>query len=59
VEDLPEYFNVDATLIRILFIVLLLASLGTAILLYILLTIIIPEEPEYGGELSEKETQEE
>jgi len=56
---LGEYFNVDPTLVRILFIILLLGSVGTAILLYLLLAIVIPEEPENGGELSGKETQEE
>ena len=54
-----EYFNVDPTLVRILFVILLLGSAGTAILLYLLLAIVMPEEPEYGGEVSGKETQEE
>lgn len=56
---LAEYFNVDPTLVRILFIILLLGSVGTAILLYLLLAIVMPEEPENGGELGGEETQEE
>jgi len=56
---LAEYFNVDPTLVRILFIILLLASVGTAALLYLLLALVMPEEPENGGEVSGKETQEE
>jgi len=39
-----EYFNVDPTLVRILFVILLLGSAGTAILLYLLLAIVMPEE---------------
>lgn len=39
-----EYFDVDPTLLRVVYIVFLLASLGTAILLYLLLALVIPEE---------------
>ncbi|USS40468.1 PspC domain-containing protein [Thermococcus aggregans] len=56
---LAEYFNVDPTLVRILFILLLLGSVGTAALLYLLLALVMPEEPEEGGEVSGEETQEE
>jgi phage shock protein C len=45
---LAAYFNVDVTLIRVLFI--LLGLLGAAgILLYIAMWIIVPEEPPVGG----------
>ena len=40
---LGEYFNVDPTLIRILW-VLLTLTIGTGLMLYIILAIIIPEE---------------
>jgi phage shock protein C len=45
---LAEYFNVDVTLIRVLF--LLLGVLGGAgIVLYIAMWIIVPREPPVGG----------
>jgi phage shock protein C len=45
---LAAYFNVDVTLIRVLFI--LLGLLGAAgILLYLAMWIIVPEEPPVGG----------
>lgn len=40
-----EYFNIDATIIRLIWAVL--ACSGTGILVYILAAIIIPIEPEY------------
>lgn len=39
-----EYFNVDPTLIRLIFIVLLFIA-GSSLLAYIIAAIIIPEEP--------------
>ena len=39
---LAEYFNLDATLVRIIFIVLTLAS-GAGIILYLLLALVIPK----------------
>lgn len=42
-----EYFDVDPTLLRVVYVIFLLASLGTAILLYLLLALVIPE----GGEV--------
>jgi phage shock protein C len=45
---LAEYFNVDVTLMRVLFI--LLGLLGaTGIILYIAMWIIVPQEPPVGG----------
>ena len=45
---LAEYFNVDVTLMRVLFIVL--AVLGAAgIVIYIAMWIIVPQEPPVGG----------
>lgn len=44
---LGEYFDIDATLVRIIFVVSLFLG-GTGIIAYILLWIIVPEEP-YPG----------
>jgi len=41
---LAEYFNVDPTLVRILFVIFSLAG-GPGILLYIILWIVMPEAP--------------
>ncbi|AIF69518.1 hypothetical protein PAP_05575 [Palaeococcus pacificus DY20341] len=42
---IAEYLEIDPTIIRIIYILLLIASAGTAILLYFLLAIVMPEEP--------------
>ncbi|HUN66851.1 MAG TPA: PspC domain-containing protein [Bacteroidota bacterium] len=39
-----KYFNTDPTIIRILYVVLVLASFGWGLLLYIILGIVMPEE---------------
>jgi phage shock protein C len=41
---LAQYFNLDATLIRILFVVLAVLG-GSGLLLYVLMWIIVPNEP--------------
>jgi phage shock protein C len=41
---IAEYFEIDPTIVRILYVILVLASFGWALLLYIILAIIIPEE---------------
>lgn len=41
-----EYFNVDPTIIRLLFILLLFGA-GSGLLAYIIAAIIIPEQPRY------------
>ncbi len=59
---LAEYFNIDTTLVRVLFVVTLFLG-GTGILAYIILWIIVPEEPikfppvEVGEEKTNNETQ--
>jgi phage shock protein C len=45
---LAQRFNVDATLIRVLFVLLGLFG-GGGILLYIAMWIIVPQEPPAGG----------
>lgn len=42
-----ELFNIDATIIRILFVVLAVCSLGTMILIYAVSSLIVPNSP-YG-----------
>jgi phage shock protein PspC (stress-responsive transcriptional regulator) len=42
---LAQYFNADATLIRVLFVVLALLG-GPGILIYLLMWILVPEEPQ-------------
>ena len=45
---LAERFNVDPTLVRVLFIVLAIFG-GAGIVLYIALWIVVPEQPPAGG----------
>ncbi len=39
---LGEYFNIDATLIRLIFIVLGIGSLGSMLIAYFIATLVIP-----------------
>lgn len=43
---LSEYFNIDATIIRIIFVVLLLPGWLPGFIPYVILWIVVPEEPE-------------
>ena len=43
---LGEYFDVDPTLIRVIFILLALLSFGLGVIGYILIWMIIPRKPE-------------
>ena len=42
---LAEYFNLDPTLIRLLFVLLGLATGGAALLAYLVMWIIVPRKP--------------
>jgi phage shock protein C len=42
---LAQYFNTDATLMRVLFVVLALLG-GPGLVIYLVLWIVVPEEPE-------------
>lgn len=42
---LGKYFNLDPTIVRILWVLFAVASLGTALLIYVILIFVIPEEP--------------
>jgi phage shock protein C len=41
---IAAYFNVDSTIVRILYICLVIASFGWGLLLYIILVLLMPEE---------------
>ncbi|MBI4547116.1 MAG: PspC domain-containing protein [Ignavibacteriae bacterium] len=43
-SGIAEYFDIDPTIVRILFVFIVLASLGWGLLLYIILAILMPEE---------------
>jgi phage shock protein PspC (stress-responsive transcriptional regulator) len=46
---LAEYFGVDATIIRIIAVILLLPGWIPGFLPYVILWVVVPEEPETGG----------
>jgi len=46
---LGEYFNVDPTVMRLLFVFVTLMSFGLGLLAYIIMWIIMPEKPESKG----------
>lgn len=56
---LAEYFDIDPTLMRVIFLVILFASAGMAFALYLVLAILIPKksELEEGEEAKNKEKQ--
>ena len=53
-----EYFNLDPTIIRILF-VLLALIVGGGLLIYLILWLIIPQEPEMTDVVAEEAPEEE
>ena len=40
-----EYFDVDPTIVRVLWVFLTLAGMGLGIILYIIMAVIVPENP--------------
>ncbi len=42
---LGEYFGVDPTVMRVLFVVATVLGFGSPILIYLILLIVVPEEP--------------
>jgi len=46
---LSDYLGVDATLLRILLIIVAVFSAGSVVLVYIVAGFVIPREPQYGG----------
>lgn len=49
-NGLAEYFGLDVTLVRVLFVVLVLASVGSALLVYVILWAVAPMVPEAPAE---------
>lgn len=43
---LASYFNIDATVLRIVYVLLSIFVLGCPIIIYLIAALIIPEEPE-------------
>lgn len=46
---LADYFNLDVTLVRVLFVVLVLASVGSAALAYVILWAVAPSAAHSGA----------
>ena len=45
---LAQYFNVDSTIVRLLFVFFTL-FVGCGVLVYIICALVVPEEPDNGG----------
>lgn len=45
---IAEYFNIDATIVRLLWVACVLLA-GTGLLLYIIAALVMPEDPNYVG----------
>jgi phage shock protein PspC (stress-responsive transcriptional regulator) len=56
---IADYFRVDPVIVRILWIVLCLFSLGIGIIVYLVCWVIIPLEPEEAVDVSAREVREE
>ena len=41
-----KYFNVDATILRIIYVLLSIFVIGCPIIIYLIVALVIPEEPE-------------
>jgi phage shock protein C len=42
---LGKYFNMDPIIVRVLWVIFALASLGIALIVYVIMAIVVPEEP--------------
>ena len=42
---LAEYFNVDPTMVRLLYVIFTLLSMGTGLLVYLIAWLIVPRNP--------------
>jgi phage shock protein C len=42
---LAQYFNIDVTLVRLVFAALIVAGVGSPLLVYLVMAIIVPEQP--------------
>ncbi len=43
---IAKYFNIDATILRIIYVLLSIFVIGCPIIIYLIVALIIPEEPE-------------
>jgi len=50
---IADYFNLDPTIVRIIWIILTLAG-GPGLILYIIMALVVPEEPEFVQTSAEK-----
>jgi len=46
---LGSYLNIDSTVIRLVFVLLTVFGIGSSILIYIIMLLIVPEEPVGNG----------
>lgn len=46
IGGIAKYFNIDATILRIIYVLLALFAIGSPVLIYLVVALIIPEEPE-------------
>ena len=46
IGGLAKYFNIDATILRIIYVLLSIFVIGCPIIIYLVVAFIIPEEPE-------------
>ncbi|MCI1892236.1 PspC domain-containing protein [Schleiferilactobacillus perolens] len=53
IGGVAEYFGWDSTLLRVLYIILLFPSFGSALLLYIILDMVMPNPPREASRPSE------
>ena len=51
---LGEYFDIDSTLVRLLWVLLAFFSCGAALLGYLVCAIVIPNQPKYGPQQPEQ-----
>lgn len=48
IGGIAEYFGIDSTLLRLIYVVVLFVGIGSPVLLYIILAILIPEPTNNG-----------
>ncbi len=46
IGGIAQYFNIDATILRVIYVLLALFAIGSPVLIYLIVALIIPEEPE-------------
>ncbi len=46
---LAKYLNIDSTILRVIYVLLSLFVLGCPVIIYLILALIMPQEPENNG----------